>query len=111
MTIANLSASVQDRSASAGDLGRWILWLLWHCNRVPAFLMLAILEPVVTLVLSALALLGVLTAIFWEFAAPPHFPFFLVIGASLGFELALLIYPQIAASARRRIMELHYFHF
>jgi len=73
-------------------LGRCILWLLWQCVRVPALLFLVTLEPVITFALSALALLGVLTAFFWELVGPPHFPFFLVIGISLGFELALFLY-------------------
>lgn len=74
MTIANFSASAENKPISAGDLGRCILWLLWQCLRVPAVLLLVILEPVVSFVLSALALLGVLTALFWKLAGPPHFP-------------------------------------
>jgi hypothetical protein len=77
---------------SAGDLGRCILWLLWQCVRVPALLLLVTLEPVVSFVLGSLALLGVLTAFFWKLVGPPHFPFFLVLGISLGFELALVVY-------------------
>ena len=92
MTIANFSASAQNKPISAGDLGRCILWLLWQCFRVPAVLLLVILEPVVSFVLSVLALLGVLTALFWKLVGPPHFPFFLVLGISLGFELALVLY-------------------
>ena len=51
---------------SAGDVARSILWLLWQCIRVPALLLLITLEPVVSFVLSSIALLGVLTAIFWK---------------------------------------------
>jgi hypothetical protein len=43
-------------------------------------------------VLCSLALLGVLTAFFWKLVGPPHFPFFLVLGISLGFEFALVLY-------------------
>jgi len=92
MSIANLSTSRDNRPLTASDLARDILWLLWQCVRVPALLLLVILEPVVSFVLSALALLGVLTAFFWKLVGPPHFPFFLVIGISLGFELALVLY-------------------
>lgn len=63
--------------------------------RLPLFLLLAVLEPVVSLVLGTLALLGVLTAFFWKLVGPPHFPFLLVLGISLGFELALLIYYKL----------------
>jgi hypothetical protein len=51
--------------------------------------------PVVGLVLGSLALLGVLTALFWRFVGPPHFPFLLVLGVSLGFELALILYRKL----------------
>ena len=59
------------------------------------FLFLLVLEPVVTFVLGALALLGVLTALFWKFFGPPNFPFFLMLGISLGFELALIVYRKL----------------
>lgn len=92
MNSLSFSASVDERASGTGDLLRCMLWLLWQCIRVPAFLLLSILEPLVSLVLSALALLGVLTAFFWKFVGPPHFPFFLVLGVSLGFEFALVLY-------------------
>lgn len=92
MNSLSFSASEDDRPSGAGDLLRCVLWLLWQFIRVPAFLLLSILEPLVSLVLSALALLGVLTAFFWKFVGPPHFPFFLVLGVSLGFEFALVLY-------------------
>ncbi|MGH8317591.1 MAG: hypothetical protein ACREUL_06385 [Steroidobacteraceae bacterium] len=92
MNSLSFSASVDERASGAGDLFRCVLWLLWQCIRVPAFLLLSILEPLVSLVLSALALLGMLTAFFWKFVGPPHFPFFLVLGVSLGFEFALVLY-------------------
>jgi hypothetical protein len=46
-------------------------------------------------VLGALALLGVLTALFWKFFGPPNFPFFLMLGISLGLELALIVYRKL----------------
>jgi len=71
------------------------LWLLWQGIRLPTFLLLAILEPVVGFVLGSLALLGVLTALFWRFVGPPHFPFLLVLGVSLSFELVLIGYQKL----------------
>jgi hypothetical protein len=50
------------------------LWLIWQCIRLPLFLLVAILEPVVSFVLGSLALVGVLTAFFWKLIGPPHFP-------------------------------------
>jgi hypothetical protein len=52
---------------TAGDLLRGTLRLLWHTGRLPAYVFLVILEPVVRFVLGALALLGVLTALFFKF--------------------------------------------
>lgn len=92
MSIANFSHSIEDKPISAGDVARFLLWLLRQCVRVPILLLLVILEPVVSFVLSALALMGVLTALFWKLVGPPHFPFILVLGISLGFELALVLY-------------------
>ena len=63
------------------------LRLLWHVLRLPVFMFLAILEPVVSFVLGALALLGVLTALFFKFYGAPHFPFALMLGVSVGFGL------------------------
>jgi len=63
------------------------LRLLWHVLRLPVFMFLAILEPVVSFVLGALALLGALTALFFKFYGVPHFPFALMLGVSVGFGL------------------------
>jgi hypothetical protein len=57
---------------TAGDLLRGTLGLLWHALRLPAYMFLAILEPVVSFVLWALALLGVLTALFLKFYGVPY---------------------------------------
>jgi hypothetical protein len=88
------SSSVTDRPTAAGDFGRSILWLLWQCVRVPLFLLLVTLGPVVSFVLGAAALLGVLTAFFWELLGPPHFPFVTVLSISLGFALARILYQK-----------------
>ena len=87
--------TADSRLTIAGDLGRCALWVGWQCIRLPLFLFLLVLEPVVTFVLGALALLGVLTALFWKFFGPPNFPFFLMLGISLGFELALIVYHKL----------------
>jgi hypothetical protein len=96
MSASNFIAPVEPEPSAASDLIRgvlWgILWLLWQGVRLPALLLLVILEPVVSFVLSAAALLGVLTAFFWKLVGPPHFPFFLVLGISLGVEFALVLY-------------------
>jgi hypothetical protein len=87
--------TADSRPTIAGDFGRCALWVGWQCIRLPTFLFLLVLEPVVTFVLGALALLGILTALFWKFFGPPNFPFFLMLGISLGFELALILYRKL----------------
>jgi hypothetical protein len=77
---------------TAGDLLRGTLRLLWHAGRLPAYVFLVILEPVVRFVLGALALLGVLTALFFKFYGVPHFPFALMLGSSVGLGLILVGY-------------------
>ena len=83
------------RPTTAADLGRCALWVVWQCIRLPLFLFLLVLEPVVTFALGALALLGVLTALFWKFFGPPNFPFLLMLSISLGLELALIVYHKL----------------
>jgi len=56
------------------------------------YVFLVILEPVVSFVLGALALLGVLTALFFKLYGVPHFPFALMLGVSVGVGLMLTGY-------------------
>ena len=77
----------ESRLGIAGDLLRGTLRLLWHTVRLPVYVFLVILEPVVSFVLGALALLGVLTALFFKFYGVPHFPFALMLGVSVGLGL------------------------
>jgi hypothetical protein len=77
---------------TAGDLLRGTLRLLWYALRLPALTFLVILEPIVRFFLGALALLGVLTALFFKFYGVPHFPFALMLGVSVGLGLMLVGY-------------------
>jgi hypothetical protein len=57
------------------------------------FAFLVILEPVVRVVLSALALLSVLMAFFFEYATElPDFPFLGMLGFAVGCVLVLIVY-------------------
>jgi hypothetical protein len=87
MNQSSSRALAESRLTIAGDLLRATLRLLWHAVRLPVFVFLAILEPIVSFILGALALLGVLTALFSKFYGVPHFPFALMLGVSLGFGL------------------------
>ena len=66
--------------------------LLWTAIRLPPLLVLVILEPVVSALFGALALLGILTTIFFALVGPPHFPWVTMLLISLGFAFALLPY-------------------
>lgn len=76
----------------AEDVSRGALWLLCKSISIPVFTLLAILEPVVRIVFGSLALLGVLTAIFFKLIRAPHFPFWLMLATSLAFGLTLTAY-------------------
>ena len=95
MSIPGSIPVIDSRSTIEADLVRSTLWVGWQCIRLPLFLFLLVLEPVVTLVLGALALLGALTALFWKLFGPPNFPFLLMLSISLGFELALIVYRKL----------------
>jgi hypothetical protein len=85
---------------------RGTLRLLWDVLRLTVFMFLAILEPVVSFVLGALALLGVLTALFFKFYGVPHFPFALMLGVSVGFGLMQVGYYALLLllATRRRFL-------
>jgi hypothetical protein len=55
-------------------------------------MVLVILEPLVTFVLAALALLGILTTLFFYLVGPPQFPVWTMLALSLGFAVALVPY-------------------
>jgi hypothetical protein len=71
---------------------REIIRWLWHIVRLPIVMLLVILEPVVALACGALALIGVLTTVFFKLIAAPHFPTWTMLTISIGFGLALVLY-------------------
>lgn len=86
---------------TAGNLLCGTLSLLWHALRLPVYVLLVILEPVVCFILGALALLGVLTAVFLKVYGVPHFPFALMLGVSVGFGLMQVGYYALLRSFGR----------
>ena len=92
MNDSSPRALAENRLPTAGDLLRGTLRLLWHTVRLPVYVFLVILEPVVRFILGTLALLGVLTALFFKFYGVPHFPFVLMLGVSVGLGLILVCY-------------------
>lgn len=70
-----------------------VIWIVWQAIRLPVLALLTTLEPIVSTVLVAAALLGTLTALFWKLTANrPDFPFFGVLGLSLGCFLLVSLY-------------------
>jgi hypothetical protein len=65
---------------------------LWRVTTLPVLLTLVILEPVVTLLLAGLALLGLLLTLFFYLVGPPGFPVWTMLALSLGFAIVLVPY-------------------
>ena len=89
-----MNASVQKGSPVAVDSLNSvhpIRWL-WRVVCLPVLMLLVILEPLVTFVFAALALLGLLTTLFFYLVGPPEFPVWTMLTLSLGFAIALVPY-------------------
>ncbi len=73
-----------------------LIWLTWQAIRVPILALLMILEPIVSTLLVAAALLGMLTAFVWKLASDrPDFPFFGTLALSVGCFLLLILYHEV----------------
>jgi hypothetical protein len=70
---------------------RW----LWDVVRLPVVTLLVIMRPVVTLMCGGLALLGVLTTVFFRLVDAPHFPAGTMLAISVSFGLALVLYEAL----------------
>jgi hypothetical protein len=66
--------------------------ILMSAVRLPALLFLVVLQPVVTFVLWGIALLGLLMSLFYRAIGIPHFPFWTMVGVSLVFAAASVVY-------------------
>jgi len=64
---------------------------VWRLVCAPVHAFLALLEPVVSLVLGLLALLGICMSLVFEMLRP-QFPFWTMMAVSLSFLLALMVY-------------------
>lgn len=91
--ITSDNADRAKRASPIGRLSRQAGSFLWQIVRLPALLLLVILEPLVAFCLGALTLLGVLVSIFLELSgAARHFPLALMIAMALGCGLLLVAY-------------------
>jgi hypothetical protein len=87
------SASPTEQGRSTGTYAVAALRVAWHSIRLPILAVLVVLEPFVCVVLSALTVLGILSALFNRFLLRlPHFPFWMMLGVSVGCATLLLMY-------------------
>ena len=64
--------------------------------RLTVFAILAVFEPIIRVALSLLALVGICLSVFNRYVVyAPHFPFWLVIGISMGCAVALAMYYKL----------------
>lgn len=82
------------RESPRGRKLAWsMLWILWQIVRLPVLAVLLVLEPFVSLVLTAFGFLGIVVALILRFTGDlPHFPFWLMIAFSVGAILLLMAY-------------------
>lgn len=66
--------------------------LLWQGIRLPIFAILVVLEPAVTFLCLGIALLGVLTTVFFKLVAVPHFPFWTMLALSVAWVFVRMLY-------------------
>jgi hypothetical protein len=93
MNTSNPPVAIEKGPSVAADLARGALWLIWQAVRLPVFVFLVILEPIFRVVLTAVALLGILMSFFFRFAgASPLFPFWGMLGFSVSCGLILMLY-------------------
>lgn len=66
---------------------------LWQVVRLPVLAVLLVLEPFVSLILTAFGFLGIVVAVILEVSRDlPHFPFWTMMGFSVGALLLLMAY-------------------
>lgn len=69
------------------------LWILWQVVRLPVLAVLLVLEPFVSLILTAVGFLGIVVALLLKFSGDlPHFPFWTMMTFSVGALLLLMAY-------------------
>lgn len=83
-------------------LARGALWLLWQVVRLPVLAALLVLEPFVSLILTAAGFLGLVVAVILKFSGDlPHLPFWIMMGFSVGALLLLMAYHALISLLSR----------
>lgn len=93
MTSRNLSYGGHNEVPRRWPLGWSVLWILWQAVRLPVLAMLLVLEPFVSLILTAFGVLGIVVALILKFSGDlPHFPFWTMMAFSIGAILLMMAY-------------------
>jgi hypothetical protein len=93
MTSYTQSRGYRDELPHGRSLGWNLLTILWHVVRLPMLAALLLLEPFVSLTLTALGFLGIAVAMVLKLSGDlPHFPLWLMIIFSVGAILMLMAY-------------------
>ena len=91
MVTSSASANATGPREVLATASRHGLTFLWHTVRLPILATLLVLEPPLRFVLSAITVLGIAMALFFEYLVRlPHFPFTLMIVISMA-SAALLV--------------------
>ena len=81
-----------------------VLWIFWQVVRLPALAVLLVLEPFVSLILTAFGFLGIVVALLLKLSGDlPHFRFWLMIAFSIGSILLLMAYHGLIGLFSRSI--------
>jgi hypothetical protein len=77
--------------------------MAWSVVRIPALAFLIVLEPVVGVVLAGLSLFGILVTFLFKWTSvDPRFPFWMMLGISIGFGVMLFLYEGLISLMSRR---------
>lgn len=72
---------------------RNVLWIIWLIIRVPVLAVLLVFEPFVSFILATAGFLGIVVALILKSSGDlPHFPFWVMMAASVGAILLLMVY-------------------
>ncbi len=85
------------REPPRGRMLAWsVIWIIWQVGRLPVLAVLLVLEPFVSLILTAFGFLGIVIALILKFSGDlPHFPFWLMTAFSVGALLLLMAYHAV----------------
>lgn len=102
MMSQSLPSSDRHELLNRRRLRESVLWALWQAIRLPVLAVLLVLEPFVSLALTAFGTVGILTAFFFKFAVDlPRFPFWQVMGISVGAIFVQMAYHALISICAR----------